>query len=325
MKKFFMACAALAMGMTLFTACVDDEQEALKPTITTTLTNEDLTIVEGQSLTIAPTYDNTDPWTVYEWTVNGAVVSKDPQLTYTFPEAGTYTVRVKTRSFVGTTVKEFLVTVKENLKTVTFEEDAWSALIDSQQYNGTLLYGDNAVNYAWADAVTGLGSKLTLAWGGSWGFAEGGIAISNYIDADIQNHATYEYQLAVPASNGSKNFAVVYCDASMSFADNAKHVIKSMDIIPTTYVLGVMTNGDGYAASLKESGNFTITLTADNGKTLDVDLARDGNIMTTWTTVDLSSLGEVNSLSFTMDGSDKSDYGVKHPKYFAFDNVVVKF
>lgn len=325
MKKFYLACVVLALGTTLFTACVDDEQEALKPTITTNLSNEDLTIVEGQSLTIAPTYANTDPWTIYEWTVNGVVVSKEPKLTYTFSEAGTYTVRLKTQSFVGTTVKEFLVTVNENLKTVTFEEDAWSTLIDSKQYNGPLLYGDNAKNYTWTDATTGLGSKLTLAWGGSYGFAEGGVAISNYVDADIQNHATYEYQLAVPVSNGSKNFAVVYCDASMSFADNAKHVIKSMQIAPTTYVLGVVTNGDGYAASLKESGNFTITITADNGKTVDVDLARDGNIMTTWTTVDLSSLGAVNSLSFTMDGSDKGDYGVKHPKYFAFDNVVVKF
>ena len=54
-------------------------------------------------------------------------------------------------------------------------------------------------------------------------------------------------------------------------------------------------------------------------------MARDGVILQTWKEVDLTSLGEVNSLTFTMDGSDQSDYGVKHPKYFAFDNVVVKF
>ena len=41
--------------------------------------------------------------------------------------------------------------------------------------------------------------------------------------------------------------------------------------------------------------------------------------------IDLSKLGEVTKLGFTMDGSDQSSYGVKHPKYFAFDNVVVKF
>ena len=213
---------------------------------------------------------------------------------------------------------------KENLATLTFEGEKWNALIDNPQYNGTLLYGEKATSYKWSDEQTGLNGGLTLAWGGQYGFSEGGVAISNYIDADLANHANYNYQLAVPASNGSKNFAIVYCDAKISFAEGVKHVVRSMVIGPTTYELGVVTNGDGYAASLKDGGNLTITITADNGKTLDVDMARNGKIMTTWTKVDLSSLGAVNSLTFTMDGSDRSDYGVKHPKYFAFDNVIVE-
>ena len=212
----------------------------------------------------------------------------------------------------------------QHYATLTFEGEKWNALIDDPQYNGTLLYGENATNYKWSDAATGLYGGLTLAWGGQFGYSEGGVAISNYIDADLANHATYNYQLAVPTSNGSKNFAVVYCDAKINFADGVKRVIRSMEIGPTTYELGVVTNGDGYAVSLKDGGNLTITITADNGKTLDVDMARNGKIMTTWTKVDLSSLGAVNSLTFTMDGSDRSDYGVKHPKYFAFDNVVVE-
>ena len=207
---------------------------------------------------------------------------------------------------------------------LTFEGENWNALIDNPQYNGTLLYGPNALNYKWSDAATGLNGGLTLAWGGQYGYSEGGVAISNYIDTNLTEHATYNYQLAVPASNGSKNFAVVYCDAKINFAEGVKRVIRSMQIGPTTYELGVVTNGDGYAASLAKSGNFTLTITADNGNKIDVDMARDGKILNTWTKVDLSSLGAVNSLSFTMDGSDKSDYGVKHPKYFAFDNVVVE-
>lgn len=208
--------------------------------------------------------------------------------------------------------------------TLTFEGAAWNALIDSEQYGGDLLYGANAKDYAWADAATGLTGGMTNAWGGQYGFSEGGTAISNYIDADITNHAKYNYQLAVPASNGSQNFAVVYCDATIKFAEGVSRVIRSMEIGPTTYELGVVTNGDGYAASLANDGNLTLTITADNGKKLDVDMARDGQILDKWTKVDLRSLGTVNSLTFTMDGSDKSSYGVKHPKYFAFDNVVVE-
>ena len=207
---------------------------------------------------------------------------------------------------------------------LTFEGDTWNALIDNPQYNGSLLYGEKATSYAWSDAATGISGGLTLAWGGQYGFSEGGTAISNYIDANLTDHANYNYQLAVPASNGSKNFAVVYCDATIKFAAGVSRVIRSMEIGPTTYELGVVKNGDGYAASLAQSGYFTLTITADNGKKLDVDMARDGKILDKWTKVDLTSLGAVNSLTFTMDGSDKSDYGVKHPKYFAFDNVVVE-
>ncbi len=223
----------------------------------------------------------------------------------------------------------FAVTSCEDDETPTvaldFEGATWTALIDNPQYNGTLLYGEGSMNYAWADMLTGLQGGLTRAWGGTYGYSEGGVAISNYIDADITNHATYEYQLAVPVSNGSSNFAVVYCDATIKFPEGVSRVINSMDVCPTTYLLGTEVNGDGYAASLAESGNMTLTITANTGATMDVDFARDGNILKTWKTIDLSGLGKVNSLSFTMDGSDKSDYGVKHPKYFAFDNVVVAY
>lgn len=221
----------------------------------------------------------------------------------------------------------------ENLKTANFEGNQWAAKIDNPQYGGELLYGDGGttpVSYSWTDATSQLTSSLTAAWGGNYGFAEGGVAISNYIDADIENHATYQNQLAVPVSNGSANFAVVYCDASVSFADGVARVIKSMDVSPTTYQLGVTKNGDGYAKALTEKGDYlTVTITGYKSNTqtgtVTFDLAKDGEILTSWKNINLSSLGAVTKLAFTMDGSDKSDYGVKHPKYFAFDNVEVEF
>lgn len=213
----------------------------------------------------------------------------------------------------------------DNIAVLTFEGTEWTALIDNPQYGGPLLYGEGKDTYGWTDARTGLSGGLTRAWGGNYGYSEGGVAISNYVCDSLQKHATYTYQLEVPVSNGSKNFAVVYCDATIKFAEGVNRVIRSMDICPTTYLLGVETYGDGYAKALTEAGdNMTLTITADNGKTMDVDFARDGNILKTWKRIDLSALGAVKSLTFTMDGSDKSEYGVKHPKYFAFDNVKVE-
>lgn len=224
--------------------------------------------------------------------------------------------------------------------TVTFEEDYWAALIDSKHYGGPLLYGENANDYAWTDSVTGLNGGMTLEYGGTGGggFYEGGTAISNYIDENIEEHATFEYQLAVPARNmkdctpdpdvddfiPNKNFVVANCPAAIKFPEGVSRIIYSMDIIPTTYLLGTMLNGNDFAQSLKDGGYLTLIIAADNGLAIMVDLARDGEIMQDWTTIDLSSLGKVNSLTFEMDGSDKSKYGLNHPTYFAFDNVVVE-
>lgn len=208
---------------------------------------------------------------------------------------------------------------------VDFEGEYFTNLIDNPQFKGSMLYGDGS--YSWTDAAIGLTSKLTNAWddGQFWG---GGIAISNYVDADIKNHATSEYQLSVPTSNGSKNFAVAYCNASMSFADGQPHVIKNMMVSPTTYELGVITYGDGYAASLAESGRLTLVITGYNGENetaqVKVDMAKDGELLTTWKNVVLSDLGMVTSVSFSMEGTDASNYGVKAPAYFAFDNVTIE-
>jgi hypothetical protein len=217
----------------------------------------------------------------------------------------------------------------EVTKTVTFEGSYWDALIDAPQYNGPLLYGPDAKNYGWSDVTTQLSGGMTNAWGGTYGFAEGGIAISNYIDDNISEARSYTDQLAVPVSNGSKNFAVVYCDASLFFADNQAHVVKSMDVIGTTYLLGVIKNGDGYAKAMVDKGDYVnVIVTGYNGNavtgTKTIALAKDGGFVTNWMTVDLSDLGKVDVLSFTMESNDVSDWGMKAPKYFAFDNVVIK-
>lgn len=332
MKKYLLSFAVLAMSMAMFNSCSKDKDEPVPelPAIITEAAVDNITIIDGEGVTIAPSYNFVDEKTTYEWSVNGKVIGTDPTLKDYKPEGdGEYTIVLRVTSAAGTSRKEFKVTVMENLKTVDFEGSYWTKLIDSKQYNGPLLYGENAKDYAWTDENTQLSGGLTLAWDGQNGFSEGGTAISNYIDNNVEEHATFDYQLSVPETNGSKNFAIVYCDATIKFPEGVSHIIKSMDISHTTYELGVVVNGNEYAASLKEKGYLTLTITADNGNSLNVDMARDGKILPNWTKVDLSALGAVNSLTFTMSGSDSSEWdGVTYlntPAYFAFDNVVVKF
>ena len=219
----------------------------------------------------------------------------------------------------------------EETQTITFEGSYWDALIPVGQAYGvaTLIYGPDALTYGWTDTESKLSGGLTLEWGGTYGFAEGGTVISNYIDNNLTEHASADYQLSVPVSNGSKNFAVVYCNASLRFADGEARVIKSMDVIGTTYLLGVIKNGDGYAKAMVEKGDYVdVVVTGYNGNavtgTLKITLAKDGGFAENWMTVDMASLGKVDAVKFDMESNDVSDWGMKAPKYFAFDNVVIK-
>lgn len=217
--------------------------------------------------------------------------------------------------------------VQPPLAVVDFEGDGFSALIDNPQYGGSLLYSPDA--YKWTDTNSQFSGECVKAdWGDSgWGWACGP-AISNYQDNDAAT-ADYTHQLAVEKSNGSDNFAVLYGDGSaVSFADGKARVIRSMQVINTHYALGA--SWAGIRKSLADGYKFTVTVTADNGKTMDIDLAKDNTAIEEWTKVDLSSLGAVRKLTFTFDGTDKTSYdgGVTYylntPAYVAIDNIVIE-
>ena len=239
------------------------------------------------------------------------------------------------------------------VRTLTFEDsdskgvvnynandNAWSSLIDDTQYGGSLLYPSSTdVVYGWYDENnTEIMSELTNNYYDAcyWG---GGIAISNYVDSDLAD-GTYEYQLSVPSSNGSSNFAVVYCNAnptiseynpqtSFSFADEA-HVIESALVGPTTYQLNVAENGNDFAKALTDEGdymtvNFVGYNDADTTATVSVDLARDGKFLEDWTEIDLTALGKVTKVLLTITSSDAGTWGVNQASYFAIDDIKVRF
>lgn len=54
-------------------------------------------------------------------------------------------------------------------------------------------------------------------------------------------------------------------------------------------------------------------------------LASKGEYLTDWSLFDLSSLGEIKELYFTMEGSDSGQWGLNTPSYFALDCLSVRF
>lgn len=336
MKKYLFMAAVLLCGASAFTSCSKDD-----PEVTISIQETTYECKQGEKVTIAPVFGNTDETTTYTWTEGTEVIGRSSTLEYVAKVAGEHTIKCVVTNANGSSERVFTIKVTEIVLTLDFEGENWTALVDSKQYMGDLLYGKNdhgIVDYSWADISTKLSSKLTAAWGGEWGFAEGGIAISNYIDADIKGHNNFQYQLSVPKSNNSKNFAVAYCEASMSFSDNRARAINSIDISPTTYQLGVAKYGDETAKALTSKGDYlalVITGYDKEGKEVgkqEIDMARDGKFIEDWQTIVLNgsvdgktyTFAPAVSYIFTMTGSDTSAYGgLKTPTYFAFDNVVV--
>ena len=215
----------------------------------------------------------------------------------------------------------------------------WSSLIDAQ-YNGELLYPQEESNwiYNWNDENnTFLASQFADNYGDRqfWG---GGHAVSNYVDANLAN-GDYLHQLAIPVAGGhsGSNFCVhngtnddVTKQPSFYFMDGRERIVDHMWVTNTTYALNVMKNG-GYGIEPFGADNYLkiiatgLSAAGTATGTCEFLLAQGANIVDGWTKWNLSSLGKVAAVAFTMEGNQNNSYGLATPTYFAYDDVTVRF
>ena len=230
----------------------------------------------------------------------------------------------------------------------------WSDLIDEQQMNGMLLYGESQWGmqepYWWYDQYnTELMHVMPYNFS-QYCYMGGGQAISNYASTDYETHGDQFSQLTVYGEegqggyNGSANFAMHYgyIDGSsynrteelsaLTFYDEVPRVIDHMYINISTYLLKCVLGGNSLTEPLGEEDWVKIVASgwdADGKMTgSSVFVLCEGsskNIVTEWTKWDLSELGEVVSVQFNVTGSNDNGYGFSQPAYFAYDNVAVRF
>lgn len=118
----------------------------------------------------------------------------------------------------------------------------------------------------------------------------------------------------------------------MVFTDGQSYDPLSVYINLNSYTFYSVLLGDGYARAFSNSDQLTLTIHGvaadETEKTVDVSLASCSNgdltIARGWKLVDLSSLGTVNELYFTMTTTDSGDYGANTPLYFCLDKLCVK-
>ena len=214
-----------------------------------------------------------------------------------------------------------------------------AALIDLEAPAlGALTHQDNY------SATSGFSSGGAFFNNSHDSFGWAGFSLSRETDTITAGFGNQFSAAAGSGGGGSLQYAVSYVDSfSSAFPPRitlaAGERPLSMQIVNATYAALSMKNGDSFAKKFGgASGNdpdfFKLTvsgLDSSNQPTgsLDFFLAdyRFANnaldyIVTSWTPVDLSSLGaSTQALTFSLASSDNGSFGMNTPAYFAVDNI----
>jgi hypothetical protein len=180
-------------------------------------------------------------------------------------------------------------------------------------------------------------NNYNQAWG-SWD----GFAASTTTDTTTGSYSNQYSAIAGAGAGGSATYAVGFWS---SFAPEgpllelpSELVLEGAYLTNTTYAYLSMLNGDAFAkqfggASGDDPDWFLLTIDAFDGSSahagsLEFYLAdfrfADNDqdyILDDWTYLDLSILGPVASLRFSLSSSDNGEFGMNTPAYFALDRV----
>ncbi|MBQ0120309.1 MAG: DUF4465 domain-containing protein [Bacteroidales bacterium] len=186
------------------------------------------------------------------------------------------------------------------------------------------------------DDVLYSGSYGFHGFGGSYGSSTtywNGFAFANKTASTFAS-LNDQYNTSMGGGRDSEGYCIAYpygvysIDVTNSVDGD---VIKGMYISNNAYAMNSILHGDGFSQPFKKGSWFKVTATgkaADGtSKTVDFYLADyrsenalDHYALDTWQWMDLSSLGKVKSIHFTMSGSDNSQWGLNTPAYFAMDD-----
>ena len=228
-------------------------------------------------------------------------------------------------------------------------EDVGAALADNSFFNG----GPSANSDPWISGGAEFENRFTDFGGGFTGWE--GWAYSNVQDlvtAGFTNQYAVYSQSGTAAGFGSGNSRTYALAFPGSVKDSnasvltfgARSQVHAVDLANTTYALLALRDGnDGGAnfVSQYQDGDFLrLHITGFDGPgatgnatgSVAFDLANYGGagaeddfILNDWTTLDLSQLGQVQSLRFSMDSNVIDSFGgidfLNTPAYVAVDNL----
>ncbi len=239
---------------------------------------------------------------------------------------------------------EFIFDEEKGHWVETYNDADWS-FFGAQIFEFShLLSGDSYGGSTWDGFTVSVnGSDEDMAEAGyisnQWGcMARGGIKTDENGSIVMGDNNKPVSDKALPYVIGYYSYYVdhgVGVDPNMIvFADPNPCTPKGMYVANAPYSYYTILNGNAYARAFTEGDSLTLVvhgLDEDYERTTSVryNMAKypvGGTLQASkdWEYIDLSALGEVNGILFTMESTDKGDFGPNTPTYFCLDKLSVE-
>ena len=272
--------------------------------------------------------------------VAGATLKQDTLIVVEFLKAGQTNIWIEA-SLNGQKIKGNLIVgvqpkYTENVNIASFDN---IPLTDEAYWNGS--DGTGSIESGLCRFINNYDNSMFI-WNG-W-------ACSNTSDVTTGNY-TNQYSAITgigfdSQSSNNKNYGISYVNfyndggySRMTFTDNKPHKVNGLYVTNTTYTALTLENGSGFSKIFGgETGNdpdyykLLIWGKKDDVETEKIEFYLSGYrfednskdyIIKTWQWIDLSSLGLIDSLLFSVESSDVGAYGINTPTYFAADDIHV--
>lgn len=172
-------------------------------------------------------------------------------------------------------------------------------------------------------------------WNSNWNYWSDGWIYSNNSDSVTSGLSNISSCVAGKGANNSSNYSIgknkVYFNVDTS---GNSLPIDGIYVTNTTYAHNSMRDGDVFAKKFTNTDQdyYKLLITSFNNGT-DVDTVEffladfthldslQDYIVNDWKYVDLSSLGLVDSIKFSLVSSDIGQFGMNTPAFFAIDNI----
>ena len=191
-----------------------------------------------------------------------------------------------------------------------------------------------SVGYYFRSDITVDPFVLVHGWSPLYGFG-GGFTYSNCTNDTTASN----YNLSAITKKGVKTNAyfISYTGTEdwglpveISFKDGKAYQAKECYVTNSTSAYLAIKEGKAEYGSVKEwtkDDKFTLIITGFNGKQetgkIEFLLANGLDVVNTWQQVDLSKLGKVTMIKFSLTTTDQGQYGPNTPLYFCLDQLTV--